>query len=116
MMLSRESTRDELVAVLEADYPALAALLPADTQASCLFQAAQHNKGFAKYFDAVDEGPVLRALSRLECYFSDLLEAEAKDEKARAKAKRHREAVERHRNKAKRPKQAEEPPPPPTMS
>jgi len=48
-MLSRESTREELVAFLEVDFSALAPLLPTDTQASCLFQ---HKKKFTVFFDA----------------------------------------------------------------
>ena len=86
-----------------------------DTEASCLFQAVQHKKSFAIFFDADDTGPMLRTLSRLESHIEDLLAAEAKDNKARAKTKRHSEAVDRHKKKSK-PKQAEEPPPPPMMT
>ena len=82
-MLSREASREELVAFLQAEFSSLAPLLPADTKASCLFQAAQHKKSFTIFFEVDDAGPVLRMLSRLESHVEDLLATEAKDEKAR---------------------------------
>ena len=114
--LNSESSRDELVAYLEAKHPLLVALLPGDVANDDVFSQVEHKKELARCFEPSEDGQVLRELDRLTKEIEVQLAEEAATKKKQGKAKRHAEQVAKHKKKAKKWTQSVEPPPPPTMS